>query len=110
MAVYQADDARLIGLTTLSHEDCDTIPFFWNFANRFTIFDKNAPGIPTDKPKGTIELVYVTDSYSIGKIVKTFNPIEPMSTRDVVMPVPPAMPAVAVFNTWPNVHPPLTSR
>ena len=45
----------------------------------FTIFDKNAPGIPTDKPKGTIELVYVTDSFSIGKIVKTFNPLEPMS-------------------------------
>jgi hypothetical protein len=50
----------------------------------FTIFDKNAPGIPTDKPKGTIELVYVTDSFSIGKIVKTFNPIEPMSPGDIV--------------------------
>ena len=39
----------------------------------FTIFDQNAPGIPTDKPKGTIELIYVTDQYSIGKIVKTIN-------------------------------------
>ena len=27
--------ARLV----MSHIDCDTIPFFWNFANRFTIFD-----------------------------------------------------------------------
>jgi hypothetical protein len=50
----------------------------------FTIFDKHAPGIPTDKPKGTIELVYVTDSYSIGKIVKTFNPIDPMNAGDIV--------------------------
>jgi hypothetical protein len=50
----------------------------------FTVFDKNAPGIPTDKPKGTIELVYVTDSFSIGKIVKTFNPIDPMSRGDIV--------------------------
>ena len=50
----------------------------------FTIFDKHAPGIPTDKPKGTIELVYVTDSFSIGKIVKTFNPLEPMSKDDIV--------------------------
>ena len=50
----------------------------------FTIFDKNAPGIPTDKPKGTIELVYVTESYSIGRIVKTFNPIEPMRSGDIV--------------------------
>src|SRR5271169_520888 len=28
--------ARLV----MSHVDCDTIPLFWNFANRFTIFDK----------------------------------------------------------------------
>jgi phospholipase C len=27
--------ARLV----MSHIDCDTIPFFWNYANRFTIFD-----------------------------------------------------------------------
>ncbi len=51
---------------------------------KFTIFDKNAPGIPTDKPKGTIELVYVTDSYSIGKVVKTFNHLEPMKAGDIV--------------------------
>ncbi len=50
----------------------------------FTIFDKNAPGIPTDKPKGTIELVYVGENYSIGKIVKTFNMIEPMTAGDIV--------------------------
>ncbi len=23
----------------MSHVDCDTIPFFWNYANRFTLFD-----------------------------------------------------------------------
>ncbi len=28
--------ARLV----MAHTDCDTTPFFWNFANRFTIFDK----------------------------------------------------------------------
>src|ERR1700678_2527347 len=28
--------ARLV----MSHIDCDTIPLFWNFASRFTIFDK----------------------------------------------------------------------
>jgi hypothetical protein len=50
----------------------------------FTIFDRNAPGIPTDKPKGTIELVHVGADYSIGKIVKTFNPLEPMKAGDIV--------------------------
>jgi hypothetical protein len=50
----------------------------------FTIFDKHAPGIPTDRPKGTIELVYVGNNYSIGKIVKTFNQMEPMREGDIV--------------------------
>ena len=37
-----------------------------------------------DYTKGTIELVYVGADYSIGKIVKTFNPIEPMKAGDIV--------------------------
>jgi len=51
---------------------------------KFTIFDRNAPGIPTEKPKGTIELVYVGDSYSIGRIVKTFDNLQPFRTGDIV--------------------------
>jgi phospholipase C len=31
-----AQFARLV----MSHIDCDTIPFYWNFANRFAIFDR----------------------------------------------------------------------
>jgi len=50
----------------------------------FSIFDRNAPGIPTEKPKGTIELTFVGDRYSIGRIVKTFNPIEPIRPGDIV--------------------------
>jgi len=50
----------------------------------FSIFDRNAPGIPTEKPKGTIELVYVGDTYSIGRIVKTFNPLESFRNNDFV--------------------------
>ncbi len=39
--------ARLV----MSHIDCDTIPFFWNYANRFTIFDnifatEDTPSLP----------------------------------------------------------------
>jgi hypothetical protein len=51
---------------------------------KFTIFDRQAPGIPTDKPKGTIELTYVNDSYSLGRIVKTINPLDSMRSGDIV--------------------------
>ena len=49
-----------------------------------SIFDRTSAGIPTEKPKGTIELVQVGETYSIARIVKTFNPIDPIRTGDIV--------------------------
>ena len=49
-----------------------------------TIFDSQSPGTPTDKPKGTIELIQVGDSDSIARIVKTNNPIDPIRVGDIV--------------------------
>ncbi|MCA1685077.1 MAG: hypothetical protein LC745_03665 [Planctomycetia bacterium] len=51
---------------------------------KFTIFDSHSPGIPTDKPKGTVELISVGDRESIGRIVKTNNTIEPLRVGDYV--------------------------
>ena len=31
--------AKQYGELTMAYEDCDTIPFLWNYANRFTLFD-----------------------------------------------------------------------
>ena len=39
-----------------------------------SIFDARAPGIPTEKPKGTIELTKIGDQFSVARIVKTMNP------------------------------------
>ena len=49
-----------------------------------SIFDARSPGIPTEKPKGTIELTKVGDRFSIARIVKTMNPIDPIRTGDIV--------------------------
>jgi phospholipase C len=32
-------EAKQYGELTMAHEDCDTIPLLWNYANRFTLFD-----------------------------------------------------------------------
>jgi len=47
-----------------------------------TIFDKNAPGLPSDKPKATIELIQVGNTGSIGRIVETKNSINPIRVGD----------------------------
>ena len=32
-------DARIVGLETMAHYDCDTIPFLWKYAHGFALFD-----------------------------------------------------------------------
>ncbi len=51
---------------------------------KMSVFDANAPGVPTEKPKGTIELTKVGDQFSVARIVDTKNPIEPIRSGDIV--------------------------
>jgi hypothetical protein len=51
---------------------------------KMTIFDARSPGIPTEKPKGSIELTSVGDKFSTAKIIKTENPIDPIRVGDIV--------------------------
>jgi len=59
---------------------------------RFTIFDKNAAGIPSDKPKASVELVKVGDPQkgendSLARIIKTENPSDPIRYNDYIFSV-----------------------
>ncbi len=49
-----------------------------------TVFNRQASGIPSDKPKGTIELIDVRDQYSIARIVKTKDPTDPVRPGDIL--------------------------
>ncbi len=49
-----------------------------------SVFDARSPGIPTEKPKGTIEITKVGDRISVARIIKTINPIEPIRDGDIV--------------------------
>lgn len=51
---------------------------------KMTIFDSASAGIPTEKPKGTIELTYVGDQYSLARIVETKSVIDPIRVNDIV--------------------------
>lgn len=50
----------------------------------FTVFDRKAPGLPTDKPKATIELIKVNDRESIGRIVSQKRDYDPIRIGDQV--------------------------
>ncbi len=49
-----------------------------------SIFDSHAPGIPTEKPKGSIEVTKVGDTFSIARIIKTVSAIDPIREGDIV--------------------------
>ena len=36
---FAAEGARDVGLLTMAHYDCDTIPFLWKYAHGFTLYD-----------------------------------------------------------------------
>ncbi len=59
---------------------------------RFSIFDKTAAGITSDKPKATVELIKVGDpksgeNDSLARIVKTFDPSDPIRYNDLIYSV-----------------------
>lgn len=51
---------------------------------QLSVFDRNSPGVPTDRPKGLVELTRVDDSGSVGRIVRTNTPSEPIRYNDHV--------------------------
>ncbi|HEX3450299.1 MAG TPA: hypothetical protein VHS97_18740, partial [Isosphaeraceae bacterium] len=51
---------------------------------KMTIFDAKSPGIPTEKPKGNIELTQVGEQFSAARIVKTISSIDPIRVGDIV--------------------------
>jgi hypothetical protein len=50
----------------------------------FAIFDRTSAGLPTDKPKGTISLISVSETGSVGRIIKTMENINPIRVGDYV--------------------------
>jgi hypothetical protein len=51
---------------------------------KMTIFDARSPGIPTEKPKGSIELTSIGETNSHARIIKTDNSIDPIRVGDIV--------------------------
>jgi hypothetical protein len=51
---------------------------------KMTIFAAGSPGVPTEQPKGNIQLIQVGDDYSIGRIDRQVSSIDPIRVGDIV--------------------------
>src|SRR5450755_3707720 len=54
---YSNATASGMGELTMSHIDCDTIPYLWLYAKRFTLFDRFFQGMTGPSTPGNIELI-----------------------------------------------------
>jgi len=49
--------ARQVGLLTMAHEDCTTVPFLWMYAHRFAIYDHIFQAMYGPSTPGNIDLI-----------------------------------------------------
>ncbi len=51
------DDAQRVGILTMAHEDCDTVPFLWKYAKTFALYDHIFQGMYGPSTPGNIDLI-----------------------------------------------------
>ena len=51
------DDAQRMGILTMAHEDCDTVPFLWKYAKTFSLYDHIFQGMYGPSTPGNIDLI-----------------------------------------------------
>ena len=49
--------ARAVGMLTMAHYDCDTIPFLWKYAKTFALFDHIFESMNTPSTPNNIEVI-----------------------------------------------------
>ncbi len=54
---YSASDSQVMGLLTMSHYDCDTIPYLWKYAHSFALYDQFFQGMTGPSTPGNIEII-----------------------------------------------------
>ncbi|MBC5806486.1 MAG: phosphoesterase [Candidatus Eremiobacter antarcticus] len=54
---YDAADSQRIALLTMSHYDCDTLPFLWKYARGFALYDRFFQGMTGPSTPGNIEII-----------------------------------------------------
>ena len=54
---YSPQAARQLGILTMAHEDCSTIPYLWMYAHRFTIYDHIFQAMYGPSTPGNIDLI-----------------------------------------------------
>lgn len=88
---HSASESRDVGLLTMAHYDCDTIPFLWKYARAFTLYDRIFSAMPGPSTPNAIELI----AGQSGSVTDDLDPAYgPYSESDTKYQVPQRYPTL----------------
>jgi phospholipase C len=73
--------ARAVGLLTMSHYDCDTIPFLWKYAHTFALYDNIFSAMPGPSTPNAIELIAGQADSVTNDLDPAYGPYSEPSTK-----------------------------
>jgi phospholipase C len=54
---YSREDAQRVGLLTMAYEDCDAVPYYWQWAHNFALYDNFFQAMYGPSTPGNIEII-----------------------------------------------------
>ncbi|MBV9648119.1 MAG: phosphoesterase, partial [Candidatus Eremiobacteraeota bacterium] len=88
--------ARQFGLLAMAYQDCDTIPFYWKYANTFVLYDHMFQGMYGPSTPGNLDIV----SAQTGQSQATRHPNEVVAPTDSGAGVPVYVDLVPAFGPY----------
>ncbi len=94
-------DAQRLGILTMAHEDCDTVPFLWKYAKTFALYDHMFQGMEGPSTPGNIELI----SAQTGQTQWARHPSQAVNPSDTGPGVPVVDDLYPAFGPYHNGEP-----
>ncbi len=94
-------NAQRLGLLTMSHEDCETIPYLWKYAHEFALFDHFFQAMYSPSTPGNIDLI----AAQTGQTQWKRHPQEAEPSSDNVAGVPVINDLYPHFGPYPGAPP-----
>ena len=95
---YSREDAQRVGLLTMAHEDCDTIPFLWKYAHTFALYDHFFQATTGPSTPGNISII----AAQTGQTQWARDASDEIAANDLGPGVPVLNDTAPAFGPYPN--------
>ena len=96
-----APGAQGLGLLTMAHQDCDTIPFYWKYATTFALYDHMFQGMYGPSTPGNLDII----AAQTGQSQAARHPGETVAKTDTGPGVPVYVDLVPAYGPYHNGPP-----